>query len=156
MRHPVATERDALHAHRSFYAGEATEDHGRIHVAQMADAKAAALERPEGARKRHLEAFARERAQGIDIDPLAYFDSGDRHRARGGDPAMQEQRAFARPALHCRLHRAREQRVAGEYRVEPFALKQRERRLDPVQQVLRRRAAELLVTVGRLDRKSVV
>ena len=115
----------------------------------MADAKAAALERPESARKRHLEAFARDRAQGIDIHAFAHLDGGDRHGARSRDPAVQEQRAFARPALDCRLHRAREQRVAGEYRVEPFALEQRERRLDPVQQILRRGAAEFLIAVGR-------
>ncbi len=44
---------------------------------------------------------------------------------------MQKHRPFAGPALDCCLHCAREQRVAGEYRVQAFAKQQRERGLEP-------------------------
>ena len=60
MLHAAAAYRNALHPHGGFHAGQATEDHRRVHVAQVAYAKRASRQRPQATRDGDLELFARD------------------------------------------------------------------------------------------------
>ncbi len=68
MLHAAAADRNALHPHGGFHAGQAAEDHGRVHVAQVAYAEAAPRQRTQAARDRNLELLARDRTQGFRVN----------------------------------------------------------------------------------------
>ena len=111
----------------------------------MADAKRAARERPETAGDRDLKALARDGAHCFRVHTRAYANRRDRHRARLGYVAEEAERTGLAPARDRGVHRIGQQAMACEHGVLAFAKDQRERGLQPGEQALRRRAAELAV-----------
>src|SRR6185312_155541 len=146
-RHAVAPEGDTLREHRRLDAGEAPEDHRGVEIAQVPDAEGLPREGAEAAGEGDLEALACDRAKRLHVDAVAHLDRGDGGRARLRHAAMQSHRPPGRPALGRRLDGAREQGMPREDGFEPLALDQRERRFQPVEQHLGRRAAELGVAL---------
>ena len=120
-------------------------NHRRIQVAQVADAKRFSGLRTQPACDSDLEALACDGAHCFGIEARAQLDGRNRNRARRGNAAMKQHGFLAAPAFDGGMHRAREQRVARNDLVEAFEKQQFQRRFDPEQQVLRRRAAELVV-----------
>ena len=68
MLYTTVADGNALHLQGRFHASQATQDHGRVHVAQMADAKGAPCQRAQTACNRHLKPFARNCSQGFGIN----------------------------------------------------------------------------------------
>ncbi len=74
--HAPTPERNALNRHGRFDTREAAQDHCRVHVAQVANAKRAARERTQTAGDRDLETLARDGAHRLRVD--AWLDCNGR------------------------------------------------------------------------------
>ena len=143
---PVAAAGDALHVQRRLDAGEAAEHHRLVHVAEVADAKDAAVRAARG-RRRSRPGSARARpprsASGSMPGPtsIAVTDteraSGTRVKRRSAPPSPQRSTA----ACTARASRAWRACTFGQ----AFGVDQAERRLEPGEVGERRRAAELAV-----------